>query len=119
MDCKFKTELGLVTVNDDVIIRVAGYAALDCYGIVGMASVSLKDGFVRLLKRDSLHKGIEVTVTEDNTVSLGLHIIVAYGVSIYAVSENLIETVRYQIQEQTGLKVDSINVFVEGVRPID
>ena len=37
MDCKFNTDLGVVTVNDEVIVRVAGYAALDCYGIVGMA----------------------------------------------------------------------------------
>jgi uncharacterized alkaline shock family protein YloU len=33
MDCKFNTELGTVTVNDEIIVRVAGYAALDCYGI--------------------------------------------------------------------------------------
>ena len=38
MDFKFQTELGAVTVDDSVVTRVAGYAALDCYGIVGMAS---------------------------------------------------------------------------------
>ena len=119
MKGKINGQFGCINISSDVIATIAGSAAVESFGIVGMASVSLKDGFVRLLKRDSLHKGIQVTVTDDNTVSLKLHIIVAYGVSIYAVSENLIEAVRYQIQEQTGLKVDSVNVFVEGVRPID
>ena len=48
MDCKFTTDLGLVTVNDEVLVRVAGYAALDCYGIVGMASKRSTDGIVQL-----------------------------------------------------------------------
>ena len=54
MDCKFKTELGLVTVNDEVLVRVAGYAALDCYGIVGMASKRSTDGIVQLMGRENL-----------------------------------------------------------------
>ena len=49
MDCKFTTGLGLVTVNEEVILKVAGYAALECYGIVGMASKRTTDGIVQLL----------------------------------------------------------------------
>ncbi len=44
MDFKFQNELGAVTVDDSVVTRVAGYAALDCYGIVGMASKRSTDG---------------------------------------------------------------------------
>ena len=119
MKGKINNRLGDINISSDVIATIAGSAAVECFGVVGMASVSLKDGFVRLLKKDSLNNGIEVNIAEDNTVALKLHIIVAYGVSIYAVSENLIETVRYKIEEHTGLKVDRINVYVESVRPID
>ncbi|MDO4961785.1 MAG: Asp23/Gls24 family envelope stress response protein [Eubacteriales bacterium] len=119
MKGRINNQFGDVVISSDVIATIAGSAAVECFGVVGMAAVSIKDGFVKLLKRDSLHKGIEVSISEDNTVSLKLHIIVAYGVSIYAVSENLIENVRYQIEEHTGLKVESVNVFVESVRPID
>ncbi len=79
----------------------------------------MKDGFARLLKRDSLQKGIEVSVDDEDKVSLRLHIIVAYSVNIYAVAENLIETVRYQVEEQTGMTVEDVEVFIEGVRRID
>lgn len=119
MKGKINNHFGDINISGDVIATIAGSAAVECFGVVGMASVSLKDGFVRLLKKDSLNNGIEVSIDEDNAVALKLHIIVAYGVSIYAVSENLIETVRYQIEEQTGLKVEKINVYVESVRPID
>ncbi len=119
MKGKINNRLGDINISSDVIATIAGSAAVECFGVVGMASVSLKDGFVKLLKKESLVNGIEVNVNEDNSLSLKLHIIVAYGVSIYAVSENLIETVRYKIEEHTGLKVEAVNVYVESVRPID
>ncbi len=119
MKGKINNQLGDINISSDVIAAIAGSAAVECFGVVGMAAVSIKDGFVRLLKKESLNKGIEVSVSEDNKISLKLHIIVAYGVSIYAVSENLIETVRYQVEAHTGLKVAKVNVYVESVRPID
>ncbi len=51
MDCRFTTELGTVTVNEDVLLKVAGYSALECYGIVGMAAKRTTDGLVQLLGR--------------------------------------------------------------------
>ena len=119
MKGKINNQFGNINISSDVIAAIEGSAAVECFGVVGMAAVSLRDGFVRLLRKESLQNGIEVSVREDNSITLKLHIIVAYGVSIYAVAENLIETVRYRIEEHTGLKVDKVNVYVESVRPID
>jgi uncharacterized alkaline shock family protein YloU len=55
----------------------------------------------------------------DNEISLDFHVIVSYGVGISTVCENLEETVKYRVEEFTGMKVKNINVFVEGVRVID
>ena len=84
-----------------------------------MAAVNVKDGLVKLLKKDYLSHGISVVFNEDNTISLDFHVIVSYGVSIATVSENLIDTVKYKVSEFTGLKVTDINIYVEGVRVID
>lgn len=119
MKGKLNSELGNINISEDVIATIAGSAAVECFGIVGMATVSLKDGLVKLLKKDSLQKGIEVAVNDANEISLKMHIIVAYGVNIYTVSNNLIENVKYQVEQHTGLKVSSIDVYVEGVRRID
>lgn len=113
------TDLGVISVDQDVIAKYAGTVAVECFGIVGMAAVSVKDGLVRLLKKDSLTKGIQVDISEDNRITLNFHIIVAYGVSISAVTENLISNVKYKVEEFSGMTVDKINVYIEGVRVID
>ena len=112
------THLGDITINTEVIAQYAGSVAVECFGIVGMAGFNVKDGLVRILKKDSITRGIGVTVN-NNKLTLDFHVIVAYGVSILAVSENLISNVKYKVEEFTGIEVEKINIFVEGVRVID
>lgn len=83
-----------------------------------MAAVNVGDGLVKLLKGDNVSKGVWVNV-KDNRLSIDYHVIVAYGVSIMAVSENLRENVKYKLEKFTGMSVDKINIYVEGVRVID
>ena len=113
-----ENKLGKVSIDSEVIAQYAGSTAVECFGIVGMAAVSMKDGLVKLLKRESLTHGITVEV-QDNHISIDFHVIVAYGVSICAVSDNLIASVKYKVEEFTGMEVDKINIYVEGVRVID
>jgi uncharacterized alkaline shock family protein YloU len=84
-----------------------------------MAAVNMKDGLVKLLKRDYLSHGINVTIEDNNEISIDFHVIVSYGVSIFTVSDNLTETVKYRVEEFTGMKIAKINISVEGVRVID
>ena len=112
------THLGNIIIDNEVIAQYAGSVAVECFGIVGMAGFSVKNGLVRLLKNDSLTKGIDVTLN-NNKLVLDFHVIVAYGVSILAVSDNLISNVKYKVEEFTGIKIEKINIFVEGVRVID
>ena len=83
-----------------------------------MANVNVKDGLVKLLKQESLSTGISVII-KNSGISIDFHLIVAYGVNILAVSDNLMSTVKYKVEEFTGLKVEKVNIFVEGVRVID
>ncbi len=112
-------ELGRVSIDPEVIAQYAGTTAVECFGIVGMAAVSMKDGLVKLLRGDSLTRGIKVDIDEDNKITIDFHVIVSYGVSINTVSENLIQNIKYKVSEFTGLEIKKINIFVEGVRVID
>ena len=118
MDGLVDTGLGKIMIDTDVIATYAGSVAVECFGIVGMAAVSMKDGLVKLLKKDSLKHGINVIIT-DNKITLEFHVIVAYGVSISAVSDNLISNVKYRVEDFTGLTIEKINILVGGVRVID
>ena len=118
MKCRINNMMGEILIDTDVIAKYAGSVAVECFGIVGMAAVSMKDGLVKLLRKDSLTHGINVEVQE-NKLHLNFHVIVAYGVSISAVADNLIENVKYKVEKFTGITVEKVNIFVEGVRVID
>ena len=112
------THMGNIVIDNEVIAQYAGSVAVECFGIVGMAGVSMKDGLGKLLKMDSITRGINVSL-DNNKLVLDFHVIVAYGVSILAVTDNLISNVKYKVEEFTGIEIKKINIFVEGVRVID
>ena len=116
---QINTKLGIITVDKEVIATYAGSVAVECFGIVGMAAVNVKDGLVKLLKKDYLSHGIDVKVDDDNEISLAFHVIISYGVSVATVSENLMQTVKYKLEAFTGMTVKKIRVSVEGIRVID
>jgi uncharacterized alkaline shock family protein YloU len=110
-----QNELGKITIDDEIIASIAGYATIENYGIVGMASKSATEGLWELLKRENVKKGVKVSVGEKG-VRVDLYVMVEYGVSINAVANNVIDNVTYRIHDLTGLEIDAVNVHVEGVR---
>lgn len=108
--------LGLINIAPHAVATVAGIAAMQCFGIVGMASRKLQDGISELFTgKDNLTKGIEVIIEED-TVSITLYVIVEYGIRIQEVARNVVDTVKYAVESQLGLQISQINVIVQGVR---
>ena len=118
MKGKYITDQGTIIVENSVIAKLAGMTALECFGIVGMAALSKRDGLVKLLTRNSIAKGIRVEV-QNNDVFLEFHVIIAFGISIRTISDNLMDAVKYQVEHQTGFTVKKISLIVEGVRVID
>lgn len=119
MSIEVSTNLGQIEVANEVIATIAGVAAMDCYGLVGMASRSqLKDGITELLGRENLAKGIEVR-TEENGVVIDMYIIVGYGTKISEVAHNVQSKVRYTLDQMVGLKVKQVNINVQGVRLVN
>lgn len=112
------THLGNIEIQNDVIAQYAGAVCAECFGVVGMAGINVRDGIVKLLKLDNLNRGVNVELI-NNKLTLDLHIVVAYGVNIMTVSNNIISDVKYKVEEFAGIEVEKVNVFVEGVRAID
>lgn len=115
MEYKISNDLGLITISEDVLLKVAGYAALECYGIVAMSSKRAKDGFVEWLGKENLTKGVQVNITEAG-IDIDLFIIVEYGISIVEVCNIIKSQVCYKIEKMTGAKVRRVNISVEGIR---
>ena len=112
---KLDNDLGIVNISEEVISIIAGLTAVECYGLVGMASQGIQDGIARLLGRENLNQGIEVHKVEDGIV-VELYIIVEYGTKISEVASNVMNRVRYTLEEQAGINVVAVNINVQGVR---
>lgn len=115
MGQEFSNDYGKISISREVIAVVAGLAAMECYGLVGMASQKLQDGLAELLGRESLSKGVAVKISEDE-VTIDLFIIVEYGINIQEVANNVVDKVEYTIEKTTGVKPSKININVQGVR---
>ena len=112
------THMGSISIDNEVIAQYAGTVATECFGIVGMARV-MKNGLAELLRKDSMTRGITVSLTPGNKLDIDFHVIVSYGVNIPTVAENLISNVRYRVEDFTGQEIDRINICVDGVKVID
>lgn len=115
MPAETKNEHGYINIDDNVIATIAGLSAMESYGIVGMASKNATDGFFELLKWDNLSRGVKI-YTEGHEIIIDLHVILEYGMRISVVAENIIEKVKFNVENLTGLKVNKVNVYVQGIR---
>ncbi len=115
MECKIKNDMGTIFIAEDVMLKVVGYAALECYGIVAMSSKRAKDGLVEWLGRENLSKGVQLRLVDDQ-LDVDLFIVVEYGISVAEVCKTIVEVVRYKLESMTGVKVRSVNISVEGIR---
>ena len=99
---------GKLTVANDVIADMAGYAALESYGVVGMADPTLRDGIAKLLPNNRLRKGIEISKNDEGKICADLY--------LAEVSRMLAEKVAYVLQDSAQLPVESVDIHVQGVK---
>lgn len=111
-----KNFYGNIEISTSAIAAVAGFATLDTYGVVDLVSKSLKNTFANLFKKQPYTKGIQVNINNDNRIFIDIYCILKYGISISAIAESLKKTIKYTVEDFTGMIVDTVNVHVVGVR---
>lgn len=116
MSVDLNNQYGHITISNEVISTIAGGAAVECYGIVGMASKNqIRDGLSEMLRKENFSRGVVVRQNEDR-LHIDMFIIVSYGTKISEVAHNVQSQVKYTLNKTVGLSVDSVNIFIQGVR---
>ena len=110
----FSNEIGCISYSNEVIGKLVGLSTMECYGVVGM--VSKGSGFWELMKMENLSKGVKVTLVDEYKLNIELFVMVQYGNKISEIASNIIQKVRYNIENYTGLKVSEITVNIQAVR---
>ncbi|MFU0823925.1 Asp23/Gls24 family envelope stress response protein [Clostridium sp.] len=108
-------ECGSINYSEEVLANIVGVSTMECYGVVGMASRNAKDGLWELIRGESLSRGVKIN-SKHNKLNIELYIIVQYGTKISVIANNVIQKIKYNVENYTELKVASITVNVQGVR---
>lgn len=107
---------GNVSITMDAIASIAGNAATECYGVVGLVP---KTGFratvAELLRIENYKKGVFARETK-NGVEVEMYLLVAYGLKITEVVSEVQKKVKYVLEKTLDIKFKSINVFVKGIK---
>jgi len=116
MSIELNNEFGQIDISTDVLAQIAGGAAVECYGIVGMASKhQIRDGLTDILRKENFAKGVVIRQQNDD-LHIDMYIIVSYGTKISEVAYQVQSKVKYTVDKTLGMSVKSVNIFVQGVR---
>jgi len=116
MSIELKNEYGQIDISNDVVAQIAGGAAIECYGIVGMATKhQIRDGLTDILRKENFAKGVIVRQEAENLV-IDMYVIISYGTKISEVAYQVQSKVKYTITQTLGMSVKAVNIFVQGVR---
>jgi len=110
---------GKIDISKEVLAKLAGIATTECFGVVGMVSSHIfSDGITELLGRESLAKGVEIAIKNDE-LTIKVNVVVSYGTKISVIADNIIDNVKYIVEKHTGLIVKRVDVNIAGVRVVD
>ena len=112
----FSNENGNINYSEEVLSKIVGLATMECYGVVGMVSRNAGEGLWQLMGIENLSKGVQLELTDEDKLQIELFVMVEYGTKISVIANNIIQKVRYSVENYTGLKVSSITVNVQAVR---
>src|SRR5690554_3909238 len=116
MSIEITNDYGQIDISNDVVAQIAGGAAIECYGVVGMASKhQIRDGLTDILRKENFAKGVIIR-QEGEDLHIDMYIIVSYGTKISEVAYQVQSKVKYTVKQTLGLNVTSVNIFVQGVR---
>lgn len=116
MSVSTKNYYGDIEISGDAIAAVAGFATLECYGVVDLVQNGIKSSICSMFKKQPYTKGVVVNINNENRISIDIHCILKYGISLSAVAESIKKTIKYTVEDFTGMIVNAVNVHVAGVR---
>jgi uncharacterized alkaline shock family protein YloU len=108
------TPLGSIMVSPHAIASIAYHAALQSYGVVGLASKNVINGLVDAIVKDPT-KGVAVHY-DGQDILIDLYIVVEYGTRITSVAHSVSNTVRFQVEKALGMPVKDVNVHIRALR---
>lgn len=112
----YETMIGKVEITEAYLSKLIGHEVTSCFGVVGMQPSGKRQRIFKAISRkDQVDTGIRV-MGDTGSVTVELHIVVAYGMNINAIAASITEKVKYVVKESTGITVNRVIVRVDGIK---
>jgi uncharacterized alkaline shock family protein YloU len=111
------TSLGGIHISPNAIATIAYHATMQSYGVVGLAPRNFADGLVHTITREST-RGVTVHYNGEE-IDIDINVIIEYGTRINSVASSVANTVRFHVEKSLGLRVNTVNIHVAGLRISD
>ncbi len=112
---KIDNYLGVIEISHEYFSNLIGKSVSECFGVKGMVSSSATQKIRNFIsKNDIQDKGV-IVKNVDGKLIVDVHIEISYGINISAIAKSIISKVRYVVEENTGLLVSKINVYVDKI----
>jgi uncharacterized alkaline shock family protein YloU len=115
MTIEEETPLGQVHISHHAIRALASQAALSAYGVIGMAERGWFESWMHPIASDP-RRGVDVRQTQEGGIDLDVYIIIEYGTRIATVAESVAQSVRFMVERDLELPLQSVCVHVQGLR---
>ena len=111
------TPIGSIHVSPRAVATIAYQAALESYGVVGLAPKNLIDGLTNVIAKDPT-QGVDVHYDGESIV-IDMYIVIEYGTRIKSVASSVANTVRFHVEKALGMPINQVNIHVSGLRISD
>lgn len=104
-------DFGAVMISDDVVAAIVVNSLKDVEGVAGLTPKLGTD----LAALKNWNKGLKITISEKNEISVDCSIVVTYGQPVITVAKAAQDAIATAIENMTGVKPNVVNVNVCGI----
>ncbi|MEF3245019.1 MAG: Asp23/Gls24 family envelope stress response protein [Caldisericaceae bacterium] len=108
--------MGRIIISERAIKKIAAFATIECYGVVGLAPKTIYDRILRVLKLEEYESGVDVEIINNETLVISLFVILQSGINILEVANTIVSQVSYVVKNLTGIKNIDVNVTIRGIK---
>lgn len=105
---KIETQMGKIYYTEEFIKNMVALSALECDGVVSVASKSSKDN------KPNINSGVKVSI-ENSKLNVEVFIVIQYGIKVSVIANDVIQKIKYDIENNAGIFVNSITVNINGI----
>lgn len=108
-------EFGEIKISPDVISTYVANTVMEIEGVYDLGSNFQAAISKNILGKETTNRGIKITETKDDGITIDIFIIVEFGTKIPEIAWNIQKKITETLNNTVQLPINEININVQGV----